>query len=184
MDTLTKSEQHISKLLSLVLRHRPEVLGVELDAHGWAPIADILAGMNRQGTYCDRKILDRVVALNNKKRFMVSEDGTKIRACQGHTVHVDVEMEETEPPAVLYHGTVEKNCLSIAKEGLLPMQRLYVHLSPDIETARQVGSRRRGLVVIYKVDCAAMRHDGYVFYRAHNGVWQTKCVPAKYLEKL
>ncbi len=169
----------LGKFISLILRHKPQVAGLTLDEHGWANVDELLAGVNKKHpmTMAD---LEYVVANNNKKRFSFNEDKTKIRANQGHSINVDVELEEAEPPAVLYHGTGEKHVASILEQGLKPMTLLYVHLSKDIETAKNVGSRH-GKPVIFTVDCAAMRRDGYVFYLSKNGVWLTKSVPSHYI---
>lgn len=128
-------------------------------------------------------LLEEIVRTDEKQRYSFNEDHTLIRANQGHSIPVDVELEEKTPPAVLYHGTGEKYMASIAAAGLIPKSRLYVHLSSDVETARKVGSRH-GKPMIYTVDCAAMAADGYKFYLSANNVWLTKEVPAKYLQKL
>ena len=172
-----------SRFISLILRHKPEVIGITLDEHGWADVDDMIAGINQSGKYkIDRDILDEIVRTDEKQRYSYNEDHTLIRANQGHSIPVDVELEKVEPPEFLYHGTGEKFTASIDKQGLIPKSRLYVHLSPDEETAVKVG-RRHGKPVIYLVRAGNMKRDGYAFYRSVNGVGLTKEVPVKYLRK-
>lgn len=173
-----------SKFISLILRHKPGVIGIVLDEHGWADVDELIRGINGTGKHrLDRELLEEIVREDQKQRYSFNEDHSRIRANQGHSIRVDVELEEKVPPAVLYHGTGEKYTASIDAEGLLPRGRLYVHLSSDPETARKVGSRH-GKPVIYTVDCAAMAADGYPFFLSANQVWLTKTVPAKYLRKV
>lgn len=170
-----------SKYLSLILRHKPEAAGITLDAHGWADVEELIAGIRKTQTF-DREMLEEIVRTDNKQRYSFNEDGTKIRANQGHSIAVDVELPVTEPPQTLWHGTGEKYAASIDQNGLLPKGRLYVHLSADRETARKVGSRH-GRPVVYQVDSAWMAADGLLFYRSVNGVWLTEKVPVRYLKK-
>lgn len=169
-----------SRYISLILRHKPEVIGIELDEHGWANVAQLIAGVNRTHPLTI-ELLEQIVANDNKGRFAFNEDKTCIRANQGHSVPVDVELTQTEPPEILYYGTSEKYVEGIHAQGLLSKSRLFVHLSADIETAKKVGARH-GKPVIYQVNTAQMKMDGFIFYRSVNGVWLTKTVPAKYLE--
>ena len=173
------SDRSISKYISLILRHHPEAIGITLDEHGWAVVDDLIMGVNKTHPL-DMESLERIVAQDEKQRYSFNEDKTLIRANQGHSIPVDVELPEVIPPAVLYHGTGRKYKESIDAQGLIPKSRLYVHLSGDAETARKVG-QRHGKPVIYTVDAAAMHADGYTFYRSVNGVWLTEKVPAKYL---
>jgi putative RNA 2'-phosphotransferase len=168
--------------LSLILRHKPEEAGIELDKNGWAKVDELIKGVRRKYPL-DMETLEEIVATDNKQRYSFNEDHTKIRANQGHSVPADVELEERTPPEILFHGTGEKYVSSINAQGLLPKGRLYVHLSSDIDTAKKVGSRH-GKPAIYRVDCAWMAADGFVFYLSANGVWLTKAVPPKYLECL
>lgn len=173
-----------SKFISLTLRHKPGTIGISLDEHGWADVQELIAGINASGNHqLDMDLLEEIVRTDEKQRYSFNEDHTLIRANQGHSIPVDVELEEMIPPAILYHGTGEKYVASIDREGLIPKSRLYVHLSSDEETARKVGSRH-GKPVIYTVDCAAMTADGYQFFLSANHVWLTKAVPAGYLTKL
>ena len=170
-----------SKFMSLILRHKPEVIGIELDEHGWADVNELIRGISKTRNF-NRDILEEIVRTDNKKRYSFNEDKTMIRANQGHSVPVDVELKEMEPPEELWHGTGEKYTASIDKQGLIPKSRLYVHLSKDSETAVKVG-QRHGRPVLYIVKAGAMHRDGYKFYLSENGVWLTKSVPVKYLKK-
>lgn len=170
-----------SKYLSLILRHKPEAAGITLDGHGWADVEELIAGIRKTRKF-DREMLEEIVRTDNKQRYSFNEDRTKIRANQGHSISVDVELSVTRPPQTLWHGTGEKYVASIDQNGLLPKGRLYVHLSADGETAVKVGSRH-GRPVIYQVDSAQMAADGFLFYRSVNGVWLTEKVPVRYLKK-
>lgn len=172
----------LGRYISLILRHHPEVIGIELDEHGWADVEQLIEGVAKNNQGFSMETLEEIVATNNKNRYSFNADKTKIRANQGHSIPVDVELEEKEPPEFLWHGTGEKYVVSIDEQGLISKNRLYVHLSNDIETAKNVG-KRHGKVVIYKVRTGQMYQDGYRFYRSVNGVWLTKHVPVQYLEK-
>ncbi len=178
MRETTPDLTRISKYISLILRHKPEVIGIQLDAHGWADVNALLAGISKK-YFIDRDILEEIVRSDSKQRYVFNEDRTRIRASQGHSVQVDVELPVAEPPETLYHGTARRFSASIEAQGLLPQSRLYVHLSPDVETAEKVG-RRHGEPVIYLVDAGQMHRDGSLFYLSANGVWLTKTVPAPY----
>ena len=169
-----------SKFLSLVLRHHPERIGITLDEQGWVEIDDLLAAANQSGRKLTRQLLERVIRENDKQRFAVSSDGTRIRANQGHSVEVDLGLQPIQPPNMLYHGTVARFLDSIQASGLERGSRQYVHLSPDVETARKVG-QRRGKPVILVVEAGRMWQDGHSFYQSENGVWLTDAVPAEYL---
>ena len=173
------SLQNISKFISLILRHKPSEIGIELDEHGWANVDELIKGINKKYPF-DMTILEKIVSSDEKQRYSFNTDKTLIRANQGHSVPVDVELKEVIPPDILYHGTGEKFLSSINKLGLVPKSRLYVHLSQDIETAEKVG-KRHGNPIIYTVDCKKMIYDGYKFYLSVNGIWLTKEVPVKYL---
>lgn len=171
-----------SKFLSLILRHKPEVIGITLDEHGWARVDEVVAGIAKTRPM-SMAILEEIVATDSKGRYAFNEDKTLIRANQGHSVHVDVELAEKAPPEVLYHGKGEKSVASIEAQGLLPMSRLYVHLSLDVATATKVG-QRHGKPVVFRVDAQAMAEQGHRFYVSRNGVWLTKHVPAEFLQRL
>ena len=170
-----------SKFISLILRHKPEAIGITLDEHGWANVDELIEGVSRTHPL-DMAALELIVAEDEKQRYSFNEDKTLIRANQGHSILVDVELDEKEPPEVLYHGTGEKYVSSIDRQGLIPKSRLYVHLSHDEETAVKVGTRH-GKPVIYTVKSGDMYRDGYKFFCSVNGVWLTKEVPVKYLSK-
>ncbi len=171
-----------SKFLSLILRHKPETIGIKLDEHGWADVSELISGISKTRPF-DMKMLEEIVRTDNKQRYSFNEDKTLIRANQGHSIPVDVELEKKTPPEFLYHGTGEKFVSSIDKEGLLSKSRLYVHLSKDTETAVKVGSRH-GKPVVYRVAARKMADEGFEFFLSVNGVWLTKAVPAEYLSKL
>lgn len=173
----------LSVFISLVLRHKPEAAGITLDEHGWANVEELIHGIRNTGRNIDMSMLKEIVRTDNKQRYSFNEDQTCIRANQGHSIPVDVELKEKEPPEFLYHGTAERFLNGILTEGLKPMSRLYVHLSMDMETANKVG-KRHGIPVILRVHSGEMRRDGIRFYLSENGVWMTKHVDVKYLEKM
>ncbi|MFE9169307.1 RNA 2'-phosphotransferase [Streptomyces kebangsaanensis] len=168
----------VSKYLSRHLRHQPGRIGLTLDEGGWVEIDTLLVAAAAHGFRISREELDHVVATNDKRRFAI--EGTRIRASQGHSIEVDLALPTATPPPYLYHGTVARNLPAIRIEGLRPMNRHDVHLSPDRETATRVGARR-GRPVVLAVDAAAMHRDGHVFHVSANGVWLTKTVPPRYL---
>ena len=168
-----------SKFISLILRHKPEAIGITLDEHGWADIDDLIEGISKTQPF-DRKTLEEIVATDEKGRYSFNEDKTLIRANQGHSIPVDVELEQKEPPEILFHGTGQKYTDSIDRQGLIPKSRLYVHLSVDEETAKKVGSRH-GKPVIYKVKSGQMHRDGIPFFLSANNIWLVKEVPVTYL---
>ncbi|AIV35428.1 RNA 2'-phosphotransferase [Streptomyces sp. R1] len=168
----------VSKYLSKHLRHQPERIGLTLDEGGWAEIDALIAAAAAHGFRFTREELQHVVATNDKRRFAV--DGTRIRASQGHSIDVDLGLPSAAPPPYLYHGTVARHLEAIRAEGLRPMNRHDVHLSPDRATAARVGARR-GRPVVLSVDAAAMHRDGLVFRVSANEVWLTKAVPSRYL---
>ena len=172
----------LSVFISLVLRHNPDAVHIILDEHGWANVEELLAGINDTGRKINMDILEEIVATDNKERYSFNQDKTLIRANQGHSIPVDVELKEQEPPEYLYHGTATRFLDSIMNEGLKPMSRLYVHLSKDIDTALKVG-KRHGKPMILKVYSGNMHRDGYKFYLSENGVWLTKKVDKKYFEE-
>ena len=170
-----------SKYMSLILRHKPETIGITLDEHGWADVNELIAGIARTHDF-NRDILEEIVRTDEKQRYSFNDDKTLIRANQGHSIPVDVELEEVEPPDYLWHGSAVKYEASIDEQGLIPKSRLYVHLSKDRETAFKVG-QRHGKPVIYRVKSGDMQKAGYRFFMSKNGVWLTKRVPPEYLEK-
>ncbi|MBL1286029.1 RNA 2'-phosphotransferase [Streptomyces sp. NPDC057699] len=168
----------VSKYLSKHLRHEPDRIGISLDEHGWVAVDELLRACTRHGFTLTRDDLDHVVTVNDKQRFTL--DGDRIRANQGHSVTVDLGLPPAEPPAYLYHGTVARVLDAIRAEGLRPMDRHHVHLSPDRETAVRVGARR-GTPVVLAVDAGAMHRAGHLFHVSANGVWLTDAVPPAFL---
>ncbi len=173
-----KDLKNTSKFLSLILRHKPEEIGVQMDANGWVNVDELI---EKSRMKLDFETLEEVVASNDKQRFAFNDDYTAIRANQGHSVNVDLEFISTKPLDFLYHGTVEKFLAAIKDSGLQKMNRLHVHLSKDLDTAIKVASRR-GKPVILKVNAAKMFADGHAFYLSGNGVWLCDHVPAEYIE--
>ena len=169
-----------SKFISLVLRHKPEQIGLQLDAQGWAGIDDLLRLAGAAGKDISRAMLEEIVAGNDKQRFIISEDGKRIRANQGHSIEVDLALDPVAPPAVLFHGTATRFLQSIRGQGLIQGNRQHVHLSLERATAMNVGARH-GLPAILEVDAARMHADGHLFYLSKNGVWLCKHVPVSYI---
>lgn len=172
MSDLTKK----SKKLSLLLRHNPGLCNLKMDSHGWIVVSELCTKMPIL-----LSDLEEIVRTDNKGRYSFSEDKLKIRANQGHSVDVDVELKEKEPPEFLYHGTGKKSLDSIWKEGLKKMSRLHVHLSADQETALKVGSRH-GVPVVLRISAKEMYAAGHVFWLSENGVWLTSSVPTKFMK--
>ncbi len=177
------TDKDLSKFLSLVLRHKPQVLGIELDTNGWTEVSILLEKMNRHGKQIDMPRLEKIVAESDKQRYAFNADKTQIRANQGHSISIDLGLQATEPPAILYHGTSRAFEASILEKGLIKGSRHHVHLSKDIETARRVGERRDKQALIFQVDTQKMHTEGYLFYVSENGVWLTDHVPSQFLSK-
>ena len=173
--SLTKT----SKYISLILRHKPETIGITLDKNGWANVKDLIKGVNKTHKL-DMEILEEIVATDDKQRYSFNEDKTMIRANQGHSIDVDVELEEVKPPEYLWHGTGTKYVESIRKTGLIPKSRLYVHMSESYMTAMDTGARH-GKPMVFCIKAVDMYNNGYKFYKSKNGVWLTKFVPVEYL---
>lgn len=171
-----------SRFISLILRHKPETIEITLDEHGWANVEELIVGVNKKYPI-DMQILEKIVNDDDKNRYSFNGDKTMIRANQGHSIPVDVELKKLNPPDILYHGTGEKYVESIERQGLIRKNRLYVHLSNDIEIAKKVG-KRHGKPVIYEIDCKKMIEDGIEFFKSENNVWLVESVPVKYLKKL
>ena len=175
-----KRRVRLSKFVSKHLRHDPARIGLTLDTGGWVAVDALLDGCRTAGVSVTRDELAAIVSACDKQRFAFDESGDRIRANQGHSAAVDLQLEPAEPPAVLYHGTGSGSVAAILREGLRKMRRHHVHLSPDVETATRVGARH-GRPAILSVDAAAMRRAGHVFYVSSNGVWLTDEVPPQYL---
>lgn len=169
-----------SRFLSLVLRHKPQEIGLRLDGEGWADIDELIEKARGHGQMLDRETVGHIVETSDKQRFALSSDGKRIRANQGHSVDVDLALPAQMPPAELFHGTAERNLVSIRASGLNAGSRLHVHLSPDAETAAKVGARH-GKPIVLVVSSGAMHAAGHTFFRSDNGVWLTVAVPVAFI---
>lgn len=176
-----KDQNKISKFLSYVLRHKPDSIGLQLDPYGWLLINDIIANSQAE-IVLSKEVIEETVSNNKKKRFTISYDGKYIRANQGHSIKVDLQLMPKKPPATLYHGTATRFLDSILKEGLKAGQRQHVHLSSNKETAKEVGSRY-GKPVILTIDSKKMYRDGYQFFISNNHVWLTNSVVNQYIHQ-
>lgn len=172
----------ISKYLSLHLRHRPERLGLQLAPGGWAEVDRLLEAAAHDGHPIRRDQLEWVVVQNDKQRFSFDASATRIRANQGHSINVDLQLQPAEPPPLLYHGTAAQNTEAIMRDALRKMRRHHVHLSADVQTARRLGARHASPVV-FAIDSQAMKRAGHLFYRSDNGVWLTDEVPPNFLTR-
>ena len=172
--------EKLSIFISLILRHKPEEIGITLDDFGWAKVEDLINGINKSGRQVDMNVLEEIVKTDSKQRYSFNEGKTKIRANQGHSIPVKLELKELEPPNTLYHGTATKYIEGIKSQGIKSMSRQYVHLSKDFETAKQVGSRH-GKPVILIINAKRMYEDGIKFYLSENGVWLTEYIDPKYI---
>ena len=178
---MEKQLKHISKFLSLVLRHEPAQIGLTLDSAGWADVTELIEKMNKKGTCLDFETLQTVVHTNDKKRFAFNDNKTRIRASQGHTIEVDLNLPPQVPPTILYHGTAITYLPIIKEKGLVRMERQHLHLSAEQGTAKNVGGRH-GKPVVLVIQALAMHEKGYVFYLSANGVWLTDHVPAAFID--
>ena len=169
---------NVSRYISLILRYKPETIGITLDEHGYANVNELIKGVN-----IDFTTLEKIVKEDSKGRYSFNEDKTKIRANQGHSIDVDVELEVKTPPDILYHGTATKYEESINSIGLQPKTRLYVHMTEDLEVAKTTGTRH-GKLIVYQIDAKKMNDDGILFYKSVNNVWLTKDVETKYLKRI
>ncbi|MGD1848052.1 MAG: RNA 2'-phosphotransferase [Salibacteraceae bacterium] len=169
-----------SKFLSLVLRHQPEKIGLQLSSDGWAEVDPLLDKMQQAGLEINLELLQKVVSENDKQRFTFNENQTRIRANQGHSISVDLQLAPALPPDLLFHGTADRFWSSIQVEGLTKRSRQHVHLSADRETASKVG-RRHGKLLLLLIDAVAMHQQGHLFYQSKNGVWLTRAVPPQFL---
>lgn len=174
------SKLKLSKFLSLVLRHRPEAIGLCLDKAGWINISELVKKACKAGRHLTTHLVIEIVAESDKQRFQISPDGLRIRACQGHSIPVELGIPEVEPPNIFYHGTARRNFATIRREGIRRGKRNYVHLSTDESGALEVG-RRHGQPVVIMVQAAKMYQNGIKFFQAENGVWLTEYVAPEYL---
>jgi len=174
-------KENNSKFLSLVLRHKPETIKIKLDKNGWVNVDELLVQLKLHNKEISMSQLTDIVTFNDKKRFEFNEDGTKIRASQGHSIKVDLQLKAERPPDKLYHGTVDKFINNIMSSGLQKMNRHAVHLSENITTATNVASRR-GKPIILEINSKWMFADNIKFFKSKNGVWLTEEVPTKYIK--
>lgn len=172
---MSDSDTAISKYLSYLLRHKPGAVGLKMDKNGWVFVDELI---EKSEIPLNKESIERVVRDSDKQRFEL-KDG-KIRANQGHSLDVDVELVSQKPPEILYHGTATRFVDGILKEGLTPQSRQYVHLSQDRETAVKVG-QRHGKAVVLPIKATEMFNDGYQFFLSKNGVWLTRHVPPEYI---
>ena len=170
-----------SKFLSLILRHRPELIDVKLDNNGWVDIDKLISQLKDNGKNITKSLLIEVVESNDKKRFTISDDGRKIRAAQGHSIDIDLNLISRTPPECLFHGTSSRFLDVIMKEGLKSMSRKHVHLSEDPKTALNVASRHGGNPVILSINSKKLHLEGKKFYKSDNGVWLTDFIESKNL---
>ncbi len=170
----------VSKYVSYLLRHNP--LDLEMDHEGFVELPRLLSKVRRRFPTVDRKLLVEIVECSERKRFEIV--GDRIRALYGHTVDVNVHLEEDKQLAQLYHGTTQEAAEQILKTGLQPMKRKWVHLSPTKEIAYEVGNRRTDSPVILMVDAAEARNHGLRFFKATDKVYVCEHVPAKYIQML
>lgn len=173
----------LSKLLSLVLRHKPDEIGITLDPAGWVDVTTLLAALWRHGKPISLQDLQHVVASNEKQRFAFSDDGLRIRASQGHSLHIDLHLAPVTPPEILYHGTTDRFLPAIGQSGLQKMQRQHVHLSATIPAATSVG-QRHGPPVVLQIRSGDMHRAGHLFYLSANAVWLTDSVPPQFIAPL
>ncbi len=171
----------ISKFLSLVLRHKPETIGITLDENGWVDTNELLEKLSNKNRNITFLQLEEVVEKNNKKRFAFNETRTKIRASQGHSLSINLNYKPVEPPEILYHGTATRFIESIKEQGLLKRNRDHVHLSHELDTAITVG-KRHGKIKVLHVKAKEMFDEGYKFYFSDNGVWLTDHVPTNFID--
>ena len=179
------NEQHkkkLSKFLSYVLRHHPELINLNLDENGWANVDELISKSTNDSQGFTFEELDEIVQTNEKKRFAFNEDKTRIRASQGHSIEINLALISQQPPEFLYHGTALNNIESILEKGIEKRSRQYVHLSQDKETATNVGMRH-GKPIILTIKTKVMIDDGIEFYLSDNEVWLTDFVDVKYISK-
>jgi putative RNA 2'-phosphotransferase len=174
-----QQQKRTGKFISLILRHNPQKIGIKLDLFGWATVDELLAALKRNGHSLSFPQLEELVSSNDKQRYTFNHDKSCIRANQGHSLELDLQLEAQKPPKWLYHGTASRFLPYINEQGLLRRNRHHVHLSLDKETAHNVGSRH-GKPVILTIDTSAMHNDGHLFYCSKNGVWLVEHIPPRY----
>jgi len=177
-----QDKKRIGKFLSLVLRHDPDKIGLELDEQGWANVKELIEKCKKHRYHFSMEDLIEIVETNDKQRYSFNEKRNKIRANQGHSIDIDLALSPTEPPEYLYHGTATRFLSSIMEEGIVKGSRQHVHLSKDKETATKVGTRH-GKPTILTIRTGQMYADGILFYQSDNGVWLTEYIDVKYISE-
>lgn len=180
MDLSSKHQNQLGRKLTKVLRHAPDSIGIVLDAQGWTSVDGLIVAMGAHGFPCDGAVIAHLVASSDKNRFELSDDGSRIRARQGHSVEIALDYESVTPPAFLYHGTALEFLPSILESGLDKRRRHHVHMSTDIAMMRKVGGRH-GTAALLRIAARAMHNAGHVFYVTGNNVWLTDGVPPEYI---
>lgn len=180
---MNKKTKKASKFMSLLLRHSPETIGLELDNSGWARISDLISLTESHDNPLTLPLILEAVETNDKQRFSISSEGLRIRANQGHSLQVELNLKTQQPPAKLYHGTATRFLNSILSEGLTKQNRQHVHLTDNVDTARKVGVRH-GKLALLEVDAGEMHSLGKIFYCSENGVWLTESVPADFISEV
>lgn len=180
---MKNNDTKISRYISLILRHKPEEIGLKLDEHGWLSVSDLINGLKKSWEDFNMNDLERIVREDSKQRYSFNGDKSKIRANQGHSIPIDLELQPIKPPNKLYHGTGRKYLDSILKSGIIKKERQYVHLSKDLETASIVG-KRHGDLVILEVNTEDMFKRGIKFYLSNNNVWLCDYVPVEYIKEI
>jgi putative RNA 2'-phosphotransferase len=180
---ISKEDTKTSKFMSLILRHRPEVIGLKLDEYGYIDVTDLIRGLNKKGFNIDIADIERIVEQDVKGRYSFNDNKTKIRANQGHSIKVNLELQAVEPPNKLFHGTAVRFSNSICSTGIKKQSRQYVQLSADIDTALKVG-KRHGEPAVFIIDSKKMYQDGFQFYLSENKVWLTDYIPVKYIKMM
>lgn len=174
--------KNIGKFISLILRHEPKKIDLDLDRNGWADVEELIRKSSIHKIYFTKKELELIVESNDKKRYSFNNDKTKIRANQGHLIPIDMEFEPVEPPEFLFHGTAERFLSSIREQGITKMSRQHIHLSSTKETANKVGARH-GKSVVLTIHSGKMYKEGIIFHKSVNGVWLTDYVHPVYIEE-
>ena len=166
------------------MRHKPESIGLELDPAGWADLDELIRKANEHGKPLRKEDIQPLLHAQDKKRFALSDDGTRIRAVHGHSVkQVQLGYTPQTPPDILYHGTATRFLAGIAEKGILSANRQYVHLSAGKETAQQVGERH-GAAALLEVDAKGLHTQGHPFYLSENGIWLTENIPVGYFRRI
>lgn len=177
---MTKQLDHLSKFLSLILRHKPEQIGLQLDDQGWAEISVLIQQAQHANVVLTKSLLHEIVTNNKKQRFALSADGLRIRANQGHSLSIELNLMAQVPPDVLLHGTATRFLDAIRATGLSKMQRHHVHLTTDSDIAQTVGARY-GKAVVLSVDAKTMHEQGAQFFCSANGVWLVDSVAPEFI---